>query len=138
MASKRSSSDGRESLWKEHMSRVAIGVRRSGSNSPTEEMIVLQKETTFKESKKKKGHKFRDCSSHDSYTKEAQFVRKLKRGFDKSKGKLPFKCFNCGRVGHFDSKCPYVKRKIMMMQTVMINKNITIKKTLYTQKSKIY
>jgi hypothetical protein len=40
MASKRSSLDGRESLWKEHMSRVAIGVRRSGSNNPTEEITM--------------------------------------------------------------------------------------------------
>jgi hypothetical protein len=40
MASKRSSLDGRNTLWKEHMSRVAIGVRRSGSNSPTEEITM--------------------------------------------------------------------------------------------------
>jgi hypothetical protein len=40
MASKRSSLDGRNTLWKEHMSRVAIGVRRSGSNSPIEEITM--------------------------------------------------------------------------------------------------
>ena len=40
MASKRSSLDRRKSLWKEHMSRVATGVRRSGSNSPTEEITM--------------------------------------------------------------------------------------------------
>jgi hypothetical protein len=34
-------------------------------------------------------------------------MRKLKRGFEKYKGKLPFKCFNCGRVGNFSAKCPY-------------------------------
>ena len=40
MASMRSSPDGRHSLWKEHMSRVVTGVRRSSSNSPTEEITM--------------------------------------------------------------------------------------------------
>jgi hypothetical protein len=38
-----------------------------------------------------------------------QFVRKLKRGFVKYKGNIPFKCFNCDRVGNFAAKCPYEK-----------------------------
>ena len=38
---------------------------------------------------------------------EANFVRKLKRGQGKYKGKLPFKCFKCGRIGYFASKCTY-------------------------------
>jgi hypothetical protein len=40
MASKRSSLDGRNTLWKEHMSRVAIGVRRSSSKDPIEEITM--------------------------------------------------------------------------------------------------
>jgi hypothetical protein len=40
MDSKISSLDGRKSLWKEHMLRATIGVRRSGSNSPTEESTM--------------------------------------------------------------------------------------------------
>jgi preprotein translocase subunit Sec61beta len=40
MASKRSSLNGRNTLWKEHMSRVAIGARILGSNIPTEEMTM--------------------------------------------------------------------------------------------------
>jgi hypothetical protein len=40
MASKRSSLDGRNTLWKEHMLRVVIGVRRSGSNIPIEDIIM--------------------------------------------------------------------------------------------------
>jgi hypothetical protein len=40
MDSKRSSLDGRKSLWKEHMSRSGIGVRISGSNIPTEEITM--------------------------------------------------------------------------------------------------
>ena len=23
---------------------------------------------------------------------------------------MPFKCFNCGKIGHFASKCPYKKK----------------------------
>ena len=37
---------------------------------------------------------------------EEKFVRRLKIGSRKYKGKLPFKCFNCGKVGHFASKRP--------------------------------
>jgi hypothetical protein len=37
---------------------------------------------------------------------EANFVRRLKKGSGIYKGKLPLKCFNCGKIGHFKSKCP--------------------------------
>jgi hypothetical protein len=52
----------------------------------------------------------------ESDAKEAHFVRKLKKGSGKYKGKLPFKCFNCGKVGHFVAKCPYAKMKVVMMK----------------------
>jgi hypothetical protein len=38
---------------------------------------------------------------------EAKFVKRLKKGSGKYKGKLPFKCFNYGRIGHFSNKCPH-------------------------------
>jgi hypothetical protein len=41
---------------------------------------------------------------------EAKFVKRLKKGSGKYKGKLPFKCFNYGKIGHFANKCPH-KRK---------------------------
>ena len=42
---------------------------------------------------------------------EALFVSKLKKGTGKYKGKLPLKCFNCGRIGHFSHKCSYPKQE---------------------------
>jgi hypothetical protein len=40
---------------------------------------------------------------------EANFIKKLQQGSEKYKGKLPFKCFNYGKVGHFAAMCPYPK-----------------------------
>jgi hypothetical protein len=41
---------------------------------------------------------------------EANFVRRLTKGSGKYKGKFPFKIFKCGKIGHFENKCPH-KRK---------------------------
>ena len=43
--------------------------------------------------------------------KEALFISKLERGTRKYKGKLPLKCLNCGRNGHFANKCPNPKQE---------------------------
>jgi len=69
------------------------------------------KEANLKSSKKtkKKEHESRDNFDNESYVMEAHFVRKLKKGSRKYKGKIPFKCFNCGKVVHFVDKCPYSK-----------------------------
>jgi hypothetical protein len=40
---------------------------------------------------------------------EEKFVKRLKKGSGKYKGKLPFKFFNCGKIGHFSNKCPHKK-----------------------------
>ena len=82
-------------------------------------------EATFKSSKKRriKGHKEQEWSDDEWDEKEeANFVRKLKRGTRKYKSKLPFKCFNCGRIGHYDKKYPFEQ-----------NKGLYNKKSLYSK-----
>ncbi|XP_059070607.1 uncharacterized protein LOC131860243 [Cryptomeria japonica] len=72
-----------------------------------------KRETTFKASKKgkEKEQKSSESSEEDSEDEVAHLVRKLKRGSGKYKGKLPLKCFNYGKIGHFASKCPYEKEE---------------------------
>jgi hypothetical protein len=41
---------------------------------------------------------------------EEKFVRRLKKGSGKYQGNFPFKFFNCGKIGHFSSKCPHQKK----------------------------
>ena len=54
-----------------------------------------------------KGEKEDTCSC--SNEEEAKFFIILDRGTSKYKGKIPFKCFNCGRVGHYAYKFPHKK-----------------------------
>ncbi|XP_057819720.1 uncharacterized protein LOC131032702 [Cryptomeria japonica] len=66
-----------------------------------------QKGVSFKASKKGKNKNYapNESASSGSDDAEAYFMRKFKKGKGKYKGKFPFKCFNCGKVGHYASKC---------------------------------
>jgi hypothetical protein len=79
---------------------------RIGWENPSKE------EAAFKVVKNPKDQKqrFQSNPQEDSFDEEeANFIKKLQKGSGKYKGKLPFKCFDCGKVGHIASKCSYFK-----------------------------
>ena len=67
-------------------------------NLTTYEMRLPQRKSNVREGtfkiEKNKEEKEDVCSFSDE--EEAKFVRKLDRGLGKYKGKISFKCFNCG------------------------------------------
>ena len=70
----------------------------------------MRRETTFQASKKtrNKGHKEEETSNDEwDEQEEANLVRNLKKGTGRYKGRLPFKCFNYGIIGHYAKKCPF-------------------------------
>jgi hypothetical protein len=70
------------------------------------EMRIVKDKTTSREAS------FKAEKNEDSEPDEIEekIVKRLKKGSCKYKGKLPFKCFNFGKIGHFANKCPH-KRK---------------------------
>ena len=71
-----------------------------------------KKEAAFnaaKKGKKKVESESRNHEDSEEDFEEANFVKNIKRGIGKYKGKLPLKCFHCGRIGHFASKCHFNK-----------------------------
>jgi len=58
------------------------------------------REATFKGEYNESGHTSKE-------EEESNFVKNLQWGFRRFRGKLPFKCFACGRVGHHETKCPH-------------------------------
>jgi hypothetical protein len=84
----------------------------------TEKDNPVTKEATFKASKKtnkkNKQKEKLDSSSNDISEDDeevANFVRRLKKGTRKYRGKILLICFNCDGIGHFSNKFPHKKKK---------------------------
>jgi hypothetical protein len=65
---------------------------------------------------------------------EAKFVKRLKKGSGKYKGKLPFKCFNYGRIGHFANNVPTKERIRLVMRRRNTNTEISLKRITLRRK----
>ena len=64
---------------------------------------------------------------------EANFVKNLQRGSGRFRGKLPFKCFACGRVSHYATKCPHKDKLDKGKESAKWNRKQSVsKKSYYT------
>jgi hypothetical protein len=84
----------------------------------TENHNIVMEEVTFKSSKKtkkKSNQKEKSDSSNNNILEDdeevANFVKRLKRGTEKYRGKIQLICFNYDSIGHFYNKCPHKKKK---------------------------
>ena len=69
------------------------------------------REATFKASTKGKEKEEHNESWHIlDEENEVNFFKKLQRGSGRFRGKLPFKCFTCGRVSHYAAICPHKEK----------------------------
>ena len=72
-------------------------------------------------------------SGYISEEDEVNFVKKLQLGTGWFRGKLPFKCFACGRVGHYAAKCPHKETHEKGKVVERRNKNrFSTRKSYYT------
>lgn len=85
-----------------------------------------KREATFKVSKRVEDEVIDQVDEFDEA--EANFVGRLKKDIDKCKGKLPFTYFNCGRIGHFASKCTF-------RESIDSSKRDKFKRSLYSKEN---
>eukprot|EP00253_Pinus_taeda_P023669 PITA_23669 len=87
-------------------------------------------EATFKASGKGDYYESGHVSEEED---ESNFVKNLQQGTGRFRGKLPFKCFACGRVGHYVAKCPHKDKIDRGKQSIRWNKKQNAnKKSYYT------
>jgi hypothetical protein len=74
--------------------------------------LIAYKMTIVKDKPTSREASFKDDKNEDSKLDEieAKFVRTIKKGSGKHQCKIPLKCFNYGRIGHFSSKCLHKKK----------------------------
>ena len=82
---------------------TAYELRLGIDNIPKEEANFKVTKKTNQKQKPQTNH------NEESDEEEANFIKKLQKGSGKYKGMMPFKCFNFGKIGHFQAKCPYSK-----------------------------
>eukprot|EP00253_Pinus_taeda_P035118 PITA_35118 len=98
--SKVSAIEEKENLQKITMSQLhriitAYEMRKGGPSD--------RREAAFKASGKRDYYESGHMSEEEE---ESNFVKNLQRGAGRFRGKFPFKCFACGRFGHYAAKCP--------------------------------
>jgi hypothetical protein len=81
------------------------------------------KEAVFRTSTKGMDVQITEGSGYISEEDEINFVRKLQTRTGRFRGKIPFKCFDCRRVGHYAAKCPYKETHKKGKEAARSNKN---------------